>query len=241
MIILARIFARYEYDAAPVELSRIADAAFRVSESAADEILPLDEFGIDARVQTGSTEVIVVVFAALQTVISALVAYGGGAEGFDRLKADLGRLRDRIVRQVPREAEIPSTIIGPTRLTTTGLGKLERLISSVRCGEITPQAATESAIHALAKAGEPSDPRVHRELASLFGEIEVRPSQTRELAPLSHEIGVGPGQYREIAPPVATSVPADVRYPTKPVPVKKSVGVRIWRNPGEVKRHTEEY
>lgn len=112
---------------------------FRVSESATDEILPLNEFGIDARVQIGSTEVVVIVFAALQGVLNALVLYLGGAEALDRLKVDLRNLRDRIVRQVPREAGISGAVVGPTRLTTTGLAKLERLIASVRCGEIPPE------------------------------------------------------------------------------------------------------
>lgn len=87
-------------------------------------------------------------------MLNALVLYGGGAEALDRLKVDLRNLRDRIVRQVPREAGISSAVVGPTRLTTTGLAKLERLIASVRCGEIPPRVATEAAIQTLTEAGE---------------------------------------------------------------------------------------
>lgn len=227
MITVARIFVRYTYNPDSRELRSIADAIFSLAESTAKETLPVDEIGIDARVQSGSTEIWAIVLTTMSSVLSALAAYGSAGDGLDRFKSEVRRMRDRIIRRIPQEAGLPASTIVTSRLTTGDLAKLERLIASVEYGDIRADEATERAERILLSAGDEPAQHLHEELNSLFKAAEAVPVTRKRRQPPA----ASTSRAEEVIPPL----PKPARVRTKPT------GVRVWRNPGEAGRHTEEY
>jgi hypothetical protein len=175
-------------------------------------------------VERGSVNVFVTVVVTVPALLTALANYGSAAKGLDRLKADIKAMKKYFVKELPQRAQLPEQAFVTSRLTMEELAKIGRFIRDVEKGAVPPLKGARLACAELERVDAPLDAKTKRQLETSFSSIAPRPEDQHR-------------RFHDERASAKAPVAPRRRLPRRPSRVDR---VRIWRNPGESKKHREE-